>query len=168
MPIRVLALGLENRTTPTTNGEVEHQHSVFKGDDESRDESTPLDLALHRIETATCHRVPHSFNITSGSVGGGRRVARFSIFKTAYRLGEDVIGVFNFGEGTVPCVRYSVALQTEETLSERYSKAVGKPAVINVVNHGKCSECTLNTAHSQMVLTIPLTATPSFSNEIGE
>ena len=191
MPLRILSASLgfdtalsgkmmangESNANGDDSGSLKSNNNNF--DDESRDESTPLDLALHRIEAATCHRVPHSFNITSGGGGAGggggngRRVARFSIFKTAYRLGEDVVGVFNFGEGSVPCIRYSVALQTEETLSERFSKSSssssssGRPAVINVVNHGRCGECTLNTVHSQVVLTIPLTATPTFANDIG-
>lgn len=184
MPLRILsALGFDtalsgkmmaNGDSNANGDDSSSLKSNNNFDDESRDESTPLDLALHRIEAATCHRVPHSFNITSGGGAGGgngRRVARFSIFKTAYRLGEDVVGVFNFGEGSVPCIRYSVALQTEETLSERFSKSSsssssGRPAVINVVNHGRCGECTLNTVHSQVVLTIPLTATPTFANDI--
>jgi len=136
--------------------------SVFNND-ESRDDSTPLDLALHMIEYQTCHRTPHSFNITS-TLG---RVAKFFIFKTVYRLGEDIIGVFNFSDGVVPCLRFSVALQSEETISESYQLG-SKSAIPHTTSHSKCQEYTFNTTHTQMVLTIPLTATPSFANEIGK
>lgn len=178
MPIRILAIGLEDhakhlngdRSSHLRNGfESNHsykEHSLnssFSNDDESRDESTPLDLALHRIEYQTCTRNPHSFNITSSS----GRVAKFTIFKTVYRLGEDIIGMFNFTDGNVPCVRYTCSLQSEETIVDSY-KTGSKSTVPQVVNHGKCQEFTFNTAHSQMVITIPLTATPTFTNDIGK
>lgn len=41
------------------------------------------------------------FNITN--VRG--KVAKFCIFKTVYRLGEDIIGTFNFSEGDIPCLQ---------------------------------------------------------------
>lgn len=41
------------------------------------------------------------FNITN--VRG--KVAKFCIFKTVYRLGEDVIGTFTFSEGDIPCLQ---------------------------------------------------------------
>lgn len=41
------------------------------------------------------------FNITN--MRG--KVAKFCIFKTVYRLGEDIIGTFNFSEGDIPCLQ---------------------------------------------------------------
>lgn len=41
------------------------------------------------------------FNITN--MRG--KVAKFCIFKTMYRLGEDIIGTFNFSEGDIPCLQ---------------------------------------------------------------
>ena len=29
----------------------------------------------------------------------------FCIFKTVYKIGEDVIGTFNFSEGDIPCLQ---------------------------------------------------------------
>lgn len=43
------------------------------------------------------------FNITN--MRG--KVAKFCIFKTMYRLGEDIIGTFNFSEGDIPCLQVS-------------------------------------------------------------
>lgn len=54
---------------------------------------------------------PDMFNITN--MRG--KVAKFCIFKTVYRLGEDIIGTFNFSEGDIPCLQvcllYLVYLQ---------------------------------------------------------
>lgn len=41
------------------------------------------------------------FNITN--MRG--KVAKFCIFKTVYRLGEDIVGTFNFSEGDIPCLQ---------------------------------------------------------------
>ena len=32
------------------------------------------------------------------------------MFKQAYKLGEDIIGIMDFSEETVPCVQVSIAL----------------------------------------------------------
>lgn len=45
------------------------------------------------------------FNITN--MRG--KVAKFCIFKTVYRLGEDIIGTFNFSEGDIPCLQVRIA-----------------------------------------------------------
>lgn len=29
------------------------------------------------------------------------------LFKQAFKLGEDIVGIFDFSEGTVPCVQVS-------------------------------------------------------------
>lgn len=47
---------------------------------------------------------PDMFNITN--MRG--KVAKFCIFKTVYRLGEDIIGTFNFSEGDIPCLQVSL------------------------------------------------------------
>ena len=172
IPICVLKVDFEdaNETTSTehTNGFIENSDnkdinsiSTLFGADDDKDSSSPLDRSLLRIEYLAVHRTPHSFNITS-PLG---RVAKFYIFKTIYRLGEDIIGIFNFGEGTVPCVRFSVTLQSEETISEQYK--VGSKCMPQLSNHAKYQEYTFNTRHSQIVLTIPYTVTPSFQNQIG-
>lgn len=134
-------------------------------DDESKDHGTPFDIALHRIEYLAGHRIPHNFNITS-TFG---KVAKFFIFKTVYRLGEDIIGLFDFTEGLVKCIRYSVVLQSEETIAERYSVSSSSTTTksrINLANHTRFHECCLNMDQSPMILSIPFTLTPSFANNL--
>ena len=48
-----------------------------------------------------------SYNITNAK----GKVARFQMFKQAYKLGEDIVGIFDFTEGTVPCVQVSMVLE---------------------------------------------------------
>ena len=36
-------------------------------------------------------------------------MARFLLFKQAYKLGEDIVGMFDFDVGTVPCVQVNEA-----------------------------------------------------------
>ncbi|KAJ6220833.1 hypothetical protein RDWZM_006645 [Blomia tropicalis] len=164
IPIRILTI--ERLSSFMKNGEStngESNNSVINtSSDDFQNDSSPLDLILHQIESLTCHRTPHTFNITN-SLG---RVAKFYIFKTAYRLGEDVIGLFNFGEGTVPCLKFTVSLQTEEIIADEYRNSSSKSQSPLITTHAKCQEFALNTFHSQMILTIPLTATPTFSNQI--
>lgn len=44
---------------------------------------------------------PDSYNITNAR----GRVAKFLLFKQAYKLGEDIVGMFDFSVGTVTCVQ---------------------------------------------------------------
>lgn len=59
---------------------------------------------------------PDLFNISSAR----GRVATFCIFKTIYKIGEDVVGTFSFSEGDTPCLQvrggggYPGVMQTEE------------------------------------------------------
>lgn len=131
------------------------------------------------------------FNITN--MRG--KVAKFCIFKTVYRLGEEIVGTFNFSEGDIPClqvplqsfvvflphqvflfnydftcdclriVQYSVSLQSEEEIQEHYQRRPGQP--ISVSGHGRHLESCLHTASSHFSLPIPLNVTPGFSTDIG-
>lgn len=53
------------------------------------------------------HSSADLFNITN--MRG--KVAKFCIFKTLYRLGEDIIGTFTFSEGDIPCLQVQITLK---------------------------------------------------------
>lgn len=128
------------------------------------------------------------FNITN--MRG--KVAKFCIFKTVYRLGEDIIGTFNFSEGDIPCLQvpvftycyaqflcnifkhkqcrfdlqYSISLQSEEEIQQKYQR---RPVqAVSVTGHGRHLESCLHTASSHFSLPIPLNVTPGFSTDIGQ
>nr|KAG5708586.1 hypothetical protein BaRGS_033007 [Batillaria attramentaria] len=66
-----------------------------------RKENTVLDIALQVMATVTARKAPHSYNITNAK----GKVAKFLLFKQAFKLGEDIVGMFDFSEGTIPCVQ---------------------------------------------------------------
>merc|ERR1719412_1369920 len=47
---------------------------------------------------------------------GGRKVGKLCLFKTAYKLGEDILGMFNFTDIDLSCLQYSVSLIGEEKI----------------------------------------------------
>ncbi|CAG12814.1 unnamed protein product, partial [Tetraodon nigroviridis] len=100
------------------------------------------------------------FNITN--MRG--KVAKFCIFKMVYRLGEDIIGTFIFSEGDIPCLQYSVSLQSEEEVQQQYQRRPGQ--AVSVTGHGRHLESCLHTASSHFSLPVPLNVTPGFSTDI--
>ncbi|KAK6323315.1 hypothetical protein J4Q44_G00056540 [Coregonus suidteri] len=118
------------------------------------------EMALDMLMISTSRRCPHLFNITN--MRG--KVAKFCIFKTVYRLGEDIIGTFNFSEGDIPCIQYSVSLQSEEEIQQGYQRHPDQS--ISVTGHGRHLESCLHTASSHFSLPVPLNVTPGFSTDI--
>lgn len=53
------------------------------------------------LQNLTARRSPNSYMITNtrGKVG------RFCLFKSAYKLGEDIVGTFDFSVGNVTCMQ---------------------------------------------------------------
>uniref|UniRef100_UPI00359024C9 RAB6A-GEF complex partner protein 2 isoform X4 n=1 Tax=Myxine glutinosa TaxID=7769 RepID=UPI00359024C9 len=130
------------------------------GDEEGckRDNSL-LEVATELIMEATAQRNPSTFNITSpwGKVG------RFSIGRTVYRLGEDVVGSFDFSNCTVPCLHLTVLLQSEEIVSEACRRYAGQAPL--VTTHAHHNEACVHMLSTHAMLPLPLQATPSFSSE---
>lgn len=56
---------------------------------------------LSTFQNLTARRSPNSYMITNtrGKVG------RFCLFKSAYKLGEDIVGTFDFSVGNVTCMQ---------------------------------------------------------------
>lgn len=160
------AIGQNGNESKTENGVYNNKDtiSLTSIEEDARYDTNPLDMAIHWIESVTSHRSPHHFNITNSR----GRVAKFYIFKTVYRLGEDIIGFINFAEGVVPCVRFTALLQSEEVVIDQTLRKTKPPLSTLLINHAKYEEMTLNTKHTQMVLAIPFTVTPSFTNDIGK
>ncbi len=53
------------------------------------------------MQNITARRSANFYNITNSK----GKVARFCLFKSAYKLGEDVIGTFDFEMSTLSCVQ---------------------------------------------------------------
>uniref|UniRef100_A0A3B4TVG9 GP1 homolog, RAB6A GEF complex partner 1 n=2 Tax=Seriola dumerili TaxID=41447 RepID=A0A3B4TVG9_SERDU len=160
VPFRVLVLqGMPEPPFPQDE-EVSPSNPFLEEEEASRRDARPLERALDMLMATTSRRCPHMFNITN--MRG--KVAKFCIFKTVYRLGEDIVGTFNFSEGDIPCLQYSVSLQSEEEIQQQYQRRPGQ--AVSVTGHGRHLESCLHTASSHFSLPIPLNVTPGFSTDI--
>ncbi|XP_061817011.1 RAB6A-GEF complex partner protein 2 [Nerophis lumbriciformis] len=160
VPFRVLVLQGMPEPSFAQDDEVSPSNPFLEEEEASRRDARPLERALDMLMVSTSRRCPHMFNITN--VRG--KVAKFCIFKTVYRLGEDIIGTFNFSEGDIPCLQYSVSLQSEEEIKQEYQRRPGQ--ALSVTGHGRHLESCLHTASSHFSLHAPLNVTPGFSTDI--
>uniref|UniRef100_A0A8D2QF15 RGP1 homolog, RAB6A GEF complex partner 1 n=1 Tax=Zonotrichia albicollis TaxID=44394 RepID=A0A8D2QF15_ZONAL len=161
VPFRVLVLhGLKDYQFPQDEA-VAPSNPFLEEEEGLKKDSRLADLATELLMVATSRRSLHLYNIsnTRGKVG------TFCIFKTVYKIGEDVIGTFNFSEGDIPCLQFSVSLQTEESIQEEFQRRRGQPVSFTV--HARHQEYCLHTAQSSFSLPIPLSSTPGFTTNIG-
>lgn len=122
IPIRVLPLPLPQSDLDeaiTLNDESNEDLAPNNPFLEKRRPPSRIEYALHYLRGVTARRRPNFFMITNkwGKVG------RFCLFKSAYKLGEDIVATIDFSCGTVKCVQLSVTLQCEEI--ELKAPAVG-------------------------------------------
>ena len=87
--------------------------------------ASTADLIMQSVQDVTSKRRAQYFNIANSR----GRVAKFCLFKTDYRLGEDIVASLDFTAGTVQCVQYSVrSAATQITLRfNRFSNCELKP-----------------------------------------
>ncbi|XP_042306106.1 RAB6A-GEF complex partner protein 2 [Sceloporus undulatus] len=165
VPFRVLVLhGLKDYQFPQEADAVATvaPSNPFLDEEEgaAKKGSQLADLATELLMAATSRRSLHLYNI-SNSRG---KVGTFCIFKTAYKIGEDVVGTFNFSEGDIPCLQYLVSLQTEERVQEGFQRRRGPPTSFST--HARHQESCLHTARTSFSLPIPLSSAPGFSTNI--
>ncbi|XP_007522874.1 RAB6A-GEF complex partner protein 2 [Erinaceus europaeus] len=164
VPLRVLVLtGLQDVRFP--QDEAVAPSSPFLEEDEGgKRDSWLAELAGERLMAATSCRSLHLYNISDGR----GKVGTFGIFKSVYRLGEDVVGTLNLGEGTVPCLQFSVSLQTEERVQPEYQRhrGTGSAPAVSHVTHAWHQESCLYTTRTSFSLPIPLSSTPGFCTAI--
>ncbi|KAK7116156.1 RAB6A-GEF complex partner protein 2-like [Littorina saxatilis] len=158
IPFRVMVMPGMNDLSVYNEGEEIRPSNPFLHN--QRKENSVLDIALQVMATVTARKAPHSYNITNSK----GKVAKFLLFKQAFKLGEDIVGMFDFSEGSIPCVQFSVTLQSEEQISEECRRKPGQgSAVTSYVKH---QEMCLHTVRTHVNLPIPLTATPAFMTDI--
>ncbi|KAL4222689.1 Golgi membrane exchange factor (Ric1p-Rgp1p) subunit [Mactra antiquata] len=157
IPFRVLVLhGLNDISVYMDSEEVQPSNPFMK----QKQENSVLDIALGILGTVTARNGPHSYNITNTK----GRVGKCILYKQAYKLGEDIIGLMDFSESTVDCVQYSVTLQSEESVAEECrKKASHGSSLTSYVRH---QDMCLHTEKSNFAIPVPLTATPTFMTDI--
>ncbi|XP_044747069.1 RAB6A-GEF complex partner protein 2 [Coccinella septempunctata] len=121
---------------------------------EVRQNENPLNLALQTLQNITARRNPN-FYMISNKRG---KVARFCLFKPAYKLGEDIVGSLDFTVATVECMQLSVALQCQE-------EALGLQET-KLHTFSRHHEVCFGFQHTQLVLPIPLHVTPAFTTKL--
>lgn len=120
----------------------------------------PVDIIMQSIQDVTSRRSA-SYYVIANAKG---RVCKFCIYKKNYKLGEDVVGSFDFSVGTVSCLQYSVTLQQVENIEQGFRVKEDQPA--KLTSHSKQHEVCLGLAHSHMVLPVPLQLSPSFATNV--
>jgi RAB6A-GEF complex partner protein 2 len=93
------------------------------------------------------------------------RVCRLILFKNNFKLGEDILGTIDFDHTDVPCVQFTVTLQSEELLNTAYRRKSTQTS--NITSFTKQSEFSLSTTQTYLSLAIPLSCSPTFVMDIG-
>ena len=65
------------------------------------EQESAQDLIMQAVQDVTSRRQASYFNIANSR----GKVAKFCLFKRSYRLGEDIVGTFDFTVGTLTCVQ---------------------------------------------------------------
>ncbi|VDM55291.1 unnamed protein product [Angiostrongylus costaricensis] len=76
--------------------------------------ATVCQTVMATVDEITAPKRPYMFSMRNAH----GKVANMTLFKKTFRLGEDVLGTLGFEDSEVPCVQYSVHLETTEQLTE--------------------------------------------------
>lgn len=160
VPLKILPLNIITDSAGLCNDTTEELTPTNPFLD-SKPTETPLDLALQGLQNITARRTPNFYMIsnTRGKVG------RFCLFKNAYKLGEDVVGTFDFTVASVTCVQLSVSLQCEE-ITVVQNKGKEPSTKSRIITYNKHHEVCLGFKHSELILPVPLHVTPAFSTPL--
>ncbi|XP_072167044.1 RAB6A-GEF complex partner protein 2-like [Diadema setosum] len=158
VPFRVMVLyGLGEATLMDGEDQTDSSNPFLEGD---KPQNSLLDRAVQILTTITSRKNPNSYNITNSQ----GVVAKFCLFKPAFKLGEDIVGTIDFSDASAPCLQYSVVLQCEEHISEECRRRQQQSGTLS--SHSRHQEFCLHLRHSHMLLPIPLHVTPAFITDI--
>ncbi|XP_065639842.1 RAB6A-GEF complex partner protein 2 isoform X1 [Hydra vulgaris] len=138
----------------------EKTKNPFHEDDADRESS--LEISMDLLTNITTTKNLNTYNIQSAN----GIVGKFCLSKVYYRLGEDVLGMFEFSKSSIPCIKYTVCLQFEESISK---ECLANESVSNLVHYTTVSqhtECVKMAAKTSFALPIPITCTSQFTHKI--
>ncbi|PAA75267.1 hypothetical protein BOX15_Mlig031528g4, partial [Macrostomum lignano] len=124
------------------------------------DEASQEETILAQISAITGSKCLSGYNICNSQ---GGRVTRFSLFKTAYKLGENVLGVFDFADCTAQCLDVKVSLQSVETVYQTEDSGERKPVAYHTCTHAVEQLAALDLQAAQLLLHLKPSLTPSFA-----
>ncbi|XP_017771625.1 PREDICTED: RAB6A-GEF complex partner protein 2 [Nicrophorus vespilloides] len=158
LPVNLYGLGDAACLCNDTSEELSPANPFLEVNEKEKE--TPFEFALQALQNITARRNPN-FYMISNTWG---KVARFCLFKPSYKLGEDIIGTFDFTMASVKCVQVSVSLQCEEETTIK--EAAEKNNQIQIVTFSKHHEVCLGLQYTQLILPIPLHVTPAFTTQL--
>lgn len=96
----------------------------------------------------------------------GQSLGRVMVPRTSYRLGDEVMAVFDCSNSVRPVLQTTVSLMYSETVQEAclVPTAGVKPVVVTVAQQ---TECCNNSLVTHFALPLPPHLTQSFSNDTG-
>jgi hypothetical protein len=100
------------------------------------------------------------YNITS-SFG---KVAKLTLLKLDYKIGDEIIGMLDFNDCSIPCAEYMVTLVSEEIISEECKKKQNQSN--HTESYGYSKEFVLFIKYTSFTLQVPVLATPAFNTDI--
>ncbi|KAF8983918.1 hypothetical protein BGZ46_009269 [Entomortierella lignicola] len=90
-------------------------------------------------------------------------VAKLSLIKTRFKLGETVHGVLSFSVRKIPTYQISITLETIEAIEPTYAcRSAAQTAKLTRRIHAELHESCIDTMRTSFALCIPPTATPEF------
>ena len=104
MPLRVLSLLSTDEQVNFETKEKDQNDAIINPNNtyfEYENKDNTIDVILYKLDCLTGKRSPSSYLITN-QMG---KVARLCLLKSTFKLGEDVVGFFDFSESTIPCVQ---------------------------------------------------------------
>ncbi|XGW16853.1 hypothetical protein V3C99_001918 [Haemonchus contortus] len=126
--------------------------------------ATISQTVMAAVDEITAPKRPHMFSMTNAH----GKVATMTLFKKTFRLGEDILGILSFEEADVPCVQYSVHLETVEQLAEDVIGEHGEvktEGMSNTTVHSNDYVICAFASDSSFRLSIPMHASPTFHTD---
>jgi len=172
-PVKMLHLPLRLITWQTLGLPIYHDEEdmvVRNPFLKSSPRDSQFDQALEAMQLLSSRRSPSVYKVTNSQ----GKVVSLCLFKTNYRLGEDIIGTLDFTDGVVSCMQYSVTLQSQEMVTEEKRRLGGNvqqsrssnEETSMVVSHSKHHEFSVGFVETHMSLPVPLHVTPSFDTDM--
>ncbi|KAF9915046.1 hypothetical protein BX616_007011 [Lobosporangium transversale] len=128
--------------------------------DAYKDEETVLShTCLEKATILSRSTSPASYDICKNNVP----VAKLSLIKTRFKLGETVYGIISFSLREIPTYQVSITLETVEAIEASYAcRTPAQTAKLTKRVHAELHESCIDTMRTSFALCIPPTATPEF------
>ncbi|KAI9097387.1 Rgp1-domain-containing protein, partial [Phlyctochytrium arcticum] len=96
-------------------------------------------------------------------------VAKFTLAKSVFRLGEKVLGILDFSAGALPCYRVSAFLESNEHIEDTYAvRSNDLSSRLTRRVHYEQHIYTLSTKRQSIDLYVPVNHSPDFHTSAGE